>query len=160
MRLPRTATSGALTRVTLPEGEPAWVPTSATGNGSGGALQMIMDRVPPSVGLRGNPDLVTRSSSITLQGEAQDNEHVRDMYIFAGARKVFYQSNAGGANPRSLTYEAEVPLHPGINYVTVFARESNDVVSRRLMVIRRDGAQGELLETPRFDDSIFGESAH
>lgn len=160
LRLPRTATSGAFTRVTLAEGEPAWVPSSASGSGSGGQVSIVMNRVPPSVGLSGTPDLVTRESSITLRGEAQDDEHVRDMYIFAGARKVFYQSNADGDNPRSLRYEAPIPLHPGINYVTVFARESNDVISRRMMVIRRDGPQGQLLETPRFDDSIFGESAH
>jgi hypothetical protein len=36
-----------------------------------------------------------------------------------------------------------------VNYVTVIARESNEVVSRFTRIVRRDAADGSLLETPK-----------
>ena len=43
---------------------------------------------------------------------------------------------------------------------STIARESDDVLSRRMMVIRRDGPNGELLETPRYDEDVFGAAGH
>ncbi|MEM6954744.1 MAG: MXAN_5808 family serine peptidase, partial [Myxococcota bacterium] len=157
----QSARVGAFVRVALEDGEPAWVPASSVTGGRGRSsarIEFAYDHRPPSVEIAGNIDLVTRNESIVLRGSAQDDVRVRDLYIFAGARKVYYQANAEGGN--RLNYEATVPLHGGINYVTVFARESDDVISRRTMVIRRDGPNGQLLETPRYDDGLFGSSPH
>ena len=55
-----------------------------------------------------------------------------------------------------MSFDTEVPLHGGVNYITVFARESDEVVSRRLFVVRRDAADGSLMATPRHDDALFG----
>jgi carboxyl-terminal processing protease len=82
---------------------------------------------------------------------------VRDVYVFVGAKKVFYQAQRGKTSARDLAFSATIPLSPGINYVTAVARENNDVASRRTFVVRRDGPNGALLETPRFDDEEFGE---
>jgi hypothetical protein len=80
------------------------------------------------------------------------------VYIFVGARKVYYKSNPGD-DVQSLAFSAEVPLDPGINYVSVFARENQDVVTRQTFVVRRDAEDGSLLETPEHDTEAFDEFA-
>jgi hypothetical protein len=37
----------------------------------------------------------------------------------------------------------------------VFARESDEVISREVIQIRRDAADGTLMETPRFDEELY-----
>lgn len=86
----------------------------------------------------------------------RDDQRVRDLYIFVGSRKVYYQSNRGSDTPREASFQTDVTLNPGINYITVFARESDDVISRETFVVRRDGADGSLLETPQYDDHALG----
>jgi len=102
--------------------------------------------------------LVTREPTLRLRGRATDDQRVRDLYIFVGARKVFYQPNDPSSNPREASFDTRVPLSGGINYVTVFVRESDHVVSRRTLVVRRDAADGALMETPGFDEE-FGHAA-
>ena len=78
------------------------------------------------------------------------------MYIFVGSRKVFYRSNLGGDNPKQMDVETTIPLRPGVNFITVVARESNEVLTREVLVVRRDGPDGALLETPKNgDDDLF-----
>ena len=49
-------------------------------------------------------------------------------------------------------FEAQLPLRPGINFVTVVARESNEVASHKSFIVRRDGQDGRLLDTPKSDE--------
>jgi carboxyl-terminal processing protease len=46
-------------------------------------------------------------------------------------------------------------MRPGINYVTVVAREDNEIASHNTFIVRRDGPDGALLETPKNDDEFF-----
>ena len=39
--------------------------------------------------------------------------------------------------------------------ITVFARENDEVISRQVLQIRRDAADGSLMETPRFDEELY-----
>jgi carboxyl-terminal processing protease len=84
-----------------------------------------------------------------------DGDRVLDAYVFVGARKIYYRSNKGTADPKKETFELDVPLRPGVNYVSVWARENAETVQRKVFVIRRDGPSGELLETPKSDDDVF-----
>lgn len=158
LSLPRQASYNGFTRVALADEQVAWVADSelSPGAGRGGQVSFALRQRAPAIELASAPDLVTRSNTIDLRGAARDDHRVRDLYIFSGARKVFYLSNGHGDHPGETPFHAEVPLTPGINYVTIFARESDDVVSRRLLVIRRDGPDGALLETPRYDEDVFG----
>lgn len=151
----RSATSGDFVRVALDGDQPAWVLAGElTRSGSGGSIVSELSHEPPQVNMTGTPVLVTRDDSIRLQGQARDNNELVDLYIFVGARKVHYASNSDGDG--TIDYDVEIPLQGGINYVTVFARESEEVVGRRTLVIRRDGPNGELLETPRYDEEVWG----
>jgi carboxyl-terminal processing protease len=74
------------------------------------------------------------------------------VFIFVGSRKVFYQSNRAAKDGATEKFAATLPLRPGINYVMVVARESNEVASRKSFIVRRDAPDGSLLETPKSDD--------
>ncbi|MEM9073428.1 MAG: MXAN_5808 family serine peptidase [Myxococcota bacterium] len=148
------AESNGFVRVRVGENEVGWVASSSLGSGSGGQLNFRLDHMPPRLEVS-DIELVTRRSSFRLRGEARDDQQVRDLYIFAGARKVFYHSTRGTNDRRVAPFDTEVPLTPGVNYITVFARESDQVVSRRLLVVRRDAQDGSLMETPRYDEDVW-----
>ena len=76
---------------------------------------------------------------------ASDDARLLDAYIFVGSRKVFYRSNRNGADPKQMAFDADLPLRPGVNVVTVVARENPDTTTRRTFIVRRDGPNGELL---------------
>ena len=52
-------------------------------------------------------------------------------------RKIFYRSNSASRQPKELRFTTDVPLWPGANYVTVHARESEEVQSQDTVVIFR-----------------------
>ncbi|MCS6798754.1 MAG: S41 family peptidase [Myxococcota bacterium] len=149
-------------RVELEGRRPAWVAASdllgpgETPAAPGGELSWRISHVPPSLRVNLSDGLVTREPVVTLHGVARDDVRVRDVYVFVGGRKVFYRSNAHGTRTDEMAFDATIPLRPGINYVTVFARESDRIASRRLLVVRRDGPAGELLRSPLHEDDLFG----
>jgi len=113
----------------------------------------LLSHSPPGIEVEAL-DLVTRTDKAKLKGFATDGDRILDMYVFVGSRKIFYKSNKGGADPKKAAFELDLPLRPGVNYVSVWARESSETVQRRIFVIRRDGPSGELLDTPKSDDDI------
>ena len=54
-----------------------------------------------------------------------------------------------------MALDADVSLRPGVNIITVFARESPDTMSRKTIIVRRDGPAGELLPTPTTEESLW-----
>lgn len=156
MSLPAQAELPGFVRIDLGEGRPAWVAsTDAAARGNGGHLTLSLDHMPPSIEIDGQLAQVTRDATLSIHAVARDDQRVRDVYIYVGLRKVFYQSNGGAETPAVADIRARVPLNPGINYVVVFARENDQSISRRSFVVRRDGPNGELLETPRMTDEWF-----
>jgi carboxyl-terminal processing protease len=89
-----------------------------------------------------------------VHGVANDDAQLLDAYIFVGSRKVFYHSNRNGSDPRHMAFDADLPLRPGVNVVTIVARENPDTTTRRTFIVRRDGGNGELLPTPKTDDEL------
>jgi carboxyl-terminal processing protease len=148
------ATVGNFVRVDLGEGRPGWVARSAlaTSVGVKGRLVDVLAHMPPKLEVSYGNALTTQQDSLKLKGTAIDDTRVRDVYIFVGSRKVYYQSNRGASDPTKQQFEATLPLRPGINYVTVVARESNEVASHKSFIVRRDGPDGALLDTPKSDE--------
>ena len=108
----------------------------ATG-GTGGSVAWAVNHMPPDLEVDFGQTLVTRTPRLRVHGRATDDRRVRDLYVFVGSRKVFYRSNRGNENPRQLSFDTEVPLAGGINYVTVFARESPEFAGRKTVLVRR-----------------------
>lgn len=154
-----TAEVNGYVRVLLENEQPAWVIARSARRGSGAVaphVRFALSEQPPRIALPTMPELVTRGDSVHLTFHVEDDRRVRDAYIFVGSRKVFYQA-AAEETSRAMDLVADVPLHAGTNVVTLFVRESPTSVSQRTWVFRRDGADGALLETPRFEDDWFTE---
>lgn len=73
-----------------------------------------------------------------------DDHKVADVFVFVtnrtakiDHRKVFYQSNRKGSDPKKLAFDGTIPLWPGANTVAIVARESNQVQSQQTLIIER-----------------------
>jgi len=51
-----------------------------------------------------------------------------------------------------MPFDATVPLRPGVNVITVVARENPDTVGRKTIIVRKDGPNGEILQTPKTEE--------
>jgi carboxyl-terminal processing protease len=122
---------------------------------SGGAVAFVdsMAHAPPVVEVS-DPALATRDTHAAIHGTTGDGERLLDAYVFVNSRKVFYQSNRNGTDPKSMPFAVDLPLRPGVNMVSVIARETPDTVGHRTFIIRRDGPDGALLTTPKTDDDL------
>jgi carboxyl-terminal processing protease len=98
--------------------------------------------------------LATRDAHVVIEGTATDADQVLDVYTFVGSRKVFYKSNRKSPDPLKMRFSIDVRLTPGINVIHVVARQNEDTATRRTMVVRRDGPNGEALPTPKSE--LFG----
>lgn len=87
-------------------------------------------------------EAVTVADTIRIRGKATDESAVRDVYIFVGDDKRYFKSTKDSALPNELTFEAEVPLENGINYITIVAEESAELETRRILAVRRDRKDG------------------
>ncbi len=114
----------------------------------------IYMRAPPTLDVRAAA-MATKDDKIKISGVAQDSEKLLDLYIFVGSRKLFYKSNRDGADPKKAAFEFDAPLRPGVNLITVVARETPDTTTRRTVVVRKDASDGALLKTPKTDDPIL-----
>lgn len=152
----RLATFGEFTKVRLEKERFGFVPTAALADAQGtgkGKLQPLLSRSPPLLEVK-SFKLSTRGDSVKIEGVATDGDRVLDTYMFVGSQKVFYQSNQGGSDSKKMTFSHEAKLSPGVNVITIVARENQDVASRETIVVRKDGPDGEALPTPK--RSAFG----
>src|SRR5690606_24516557 len=90
--------------------------------------------------------------------EAYDPERLMDMYVFVGSRELYSQANRDGAEPHRARFTFDAPLQPGVNPITVVARESPGTTTRRVDVVRRGGPTGALLKTPKDDGDFLFEA--
>jgi len=119
------------------------------------AFEDVMRRFPPTVEVDAVP-LATREGTIGIKAIATDAERLLDAYVFVGTKKVFYRSNKNGQDARKMPFDAQIPLRPGVNAISVVARENPDTIGRKTVIVRRDGPQGELLQTPKTEEDAAG----
>ncbi len=112
------------------------------GLGSSG-VERVFQLTPPIIHV-GRYPLSTLAHDVTIEGTAYDDHQLKDVYVEVvypkgprPKRKVYYQSNRHGADPRALTFRTRVPLRPGLNRITVVAREDLHVRSQRTLVVLR-----------------------
>jgi carboxyl-terminal processing protease len=149
----RLGTFGSFTKISLDGQRFGFVETVRLKDGGAGKVSMkpLLTHSPPLLDVK-PAALATRGDKVKIEGIATDGDRVLDVYVFVGAHKVFYQSNRKGSDPLKLGFSFDAALSPGINVVTVVARESEDTATRNTMVVRRDGANGEALPTPKSDE--------
>jgi len=161
MRLLQTATSGAFARINLGGGRPGWVAADAVSPAQGQVTQdpplaWVTGHASPEIELATLDSYITREEVFRVQGKATDGQRVRDLYISTSRHKVYYESNQGSTTPRELVFDAEIPVHPGMNAIMVVAREDNNSVTRHYFMVRRDAEDGSLMETTKFEGALLG----
>ncbi len=139
-------TFGTWTKVKLGATKIGYLPTamlSSGGNGSG-SFSALWNSTPPLISLA-TKSLETNADTFKMQGTVTDDSHVEDVYIFVSnqsakieSRKVFYRSNRGGKDGKSLDFATDLPLWSGSNMVTIVARASSDVRSVKTLFVYRD----------------------
>ena len=101
--------------------------------------------LPPGLMLEPVPRVV-KDDHVTLRGTATHPRRVRDVAVLVrppGAsqldRKVHYAASSdGGASAQTLPFEAEVPLEPGGNRITVLVRDGKKVERREDVWVFRE----------------------
>ena len=163
--VPQIGEFGQFMKISLGDGRFGFVDASnvkAASEPPRGSFEPLMTHSPPVLEVT-PASLATRADKVKIQGVARDGDQVVDTYMFAGSRKVFYQSNRKGKDSKSMRFEQEVELDPGINVIVVVSRENEDVASAHTLVVRRDGPNGEALATPKRqtfgEDWVFTDSA-
>jgi carboxyl-terminal processing protease len=155
-RLAVTGELNGFARVQLGEERFGYVALSDVGDANAPGsfkLEPLLTRSPPL--LEVSPaTLATRSDTVRISGTARDADQVRDAYVFVGSRKVYYKSNRKSTDPKTLPFSFEAKLDPGMNVITVVARENEDTATSQTLAVRRDGPSGEALATPSRD--VFG----
>jgi carboxyl-terminal processing protease len=144
-----TGMSSGFYRVDLEPGRPGFIAeaaaqrTSSTSGKSG--FTPAWQVSPPRLELAQSQPLV-EAGTIHLSGSAKDERKVADVFVFVSnrtskidRRKVFYRSNRKGATPQQMAFDANIPLWPGANIVTVVARENPQVQSQQTLVVERVG---------------------
>jgi carboxyl-terminal processing protease len=152
-RLERTGQYKGFSRVSLGDGRVGYVETDDLGDTTDTELlgfEPLLSRSPPVLEVA-PATLATRSAKVRVSGLASDGDQVRDAYVFVGSRKVFYMSNRKATEPKRLPFAFDAELQPGVNIITVVARENEDVATAQTLVVRRDGPNGEALTTPKRD---------
>lgn len=150
--------AGAFAKVSLGGGRFGFVQNSELTSGSAPrgavAFEDVYSHAPPTLDIQAAA-MATRADKVKITGSALDRERLLDTYVFVGSRKLFYKSNRDGADPKKLSFEFEAPLRPGVNVITVVARETSDTTTRRTLIVRKDGPDGSILKTPKSDDPIL-----
>ena len=158
--LPVTGRAGDMVRVEWQKGRVGFAAGAdvepARGKASG-VVAEVWQRQPPRIVLtpdpaRGAP--VVTGEKIHVEGSASvppgvagAHTRLRDVFIFANEQKVFFKvvPEAGGST--RMDFAADVPLKPGNNVITVFAREDEEFQARRTVFVHRRGtaevAQGQ-----------------
>jgi carboxyl-terminal processing protease len=123
-----------------------FVPEASVAAGGSGSstFSPYWHSTPPLISLQTKPG-DTGATTYKLQGTVSDETHVEDVYIFVDNktskienRKVFYRSNRGGKDGKTVDFAADLPLWPGSNLVTIVARENADVRSVKYLYLYRD----------------------
>jgi carboxyl-terminal processing protease len=112
-----------------------------------GTVAEAWQREPPRIALAPDPlkgapvvdgDHLKLSGTATLQQSSDAGaSRLRDVFIYVGDQKVFFKVVPEGTNAARLDFATELPLKPGNNVVTVFAREDEEFQTRRSIVVYR-----------------------
>ncbi|MGC4064198.1 MAG: hypothetical protein QM784_06055 [Polyangiaceae bacterium] len=154
----RISTIGEFTKVRIEGDRFGFIATSSLSDAASrpttGTFLPSLRRSPPVIELE-PVALSTRETHVPITGFVTDSDRVSDVFVFVGNRKTYYRAAPKQTDTQRLPFETRIDLNPGVNVVTVVARENADTVSRVNLIIRRDAPSGAYLPTPKSE--LFGE---
>lgn len=136
----RKARSGsdAFVRVEVADGVFGFVALADVKSSKGkaaGDVTPVLHRRPAGIdfGVPADKPVVVDAETYTLNATVSDADGVRDVVVFAGGQKVFYK--AFGKGEGKVNVKASVELKPGLNHITVVAREDHDYAQRQTLTV-------------------------
>jgi carboxyl-terminal processing protease len=147
--LPADARVGDFWRVEWAKGRFAFVADADVKPAKGprsGAVAEAWQREPPKIAISPDPmkgapvtegDTFKLSGTASVAPAADGSATLRDVFVFVNDQKVFFKVVPQSANAAKLDFQADLPLKPGNNVVTVFAREDDELQTRRSVVVYR-----------------------
>ncbi len=147
-----TGKTAEWSRIELESGRPGFlaVQDAKPAKGDGGVPKGFAPTwqvSPPVLTLNASAQQID-APTLKLTGLAKDDNKIADVYVFVSnrkgkidRRKVFYRSNRKGAVQSELAFDADIPLWPGPNLITVVARESTQVQSQTAIYVERTSKQ-------------------
>jgi len=119
-----------------------------------GEAGFSLHRAPPDINLSRAPGLLVQEGRAVLSGVVQDDAGMRDVIIYQGDEKLYYQGGQDGVT--SLPFTAEASLEPGQNLFVIQARDDTGLTSLRSVVVWYDDTGDERLASSELP--IEGES--
>jgi len=116
-----------------------------TGARPSGAPADVWPYEPPHIALQPDPGKgapVVEGERLHVEGSAEASSapgfplRLRDLFVYVNDQKVFFKLAPEPATAR-LDFATDVPLKPGVNVVTVFARMDEELQSHRSFVVFR-----------------------
>ncbi|MFL5260975.1 MAG: MXAN_5808 family serine peptidase [Anaeromyxobacteraceae bacterium] len=166
--LPVAGRIGDLVRVEWAKGRYGWAPAADLEPAQGARaattnVAEVWQREPPRIAFtspnpaQGAP--VVEGEKLHVEGTASvpagvpgARTRLRDVFIFVNDQKVFFKVVPESNGATKVDFAADVPLKPGNNSVTVFAREDEEFQARRTFFVNRRGgaevAQGVHVDPP------------
>ncbi len=89
---------------------------------------------PPSIRIS-NPPLSTTSQELALKGSVTDESGMELVSVFVGDHKVILLPST----LKEIPLFAKVRLNKGMNLITILAKDRSGLISRKSVVVRRDG---------------------
>lgn len=114
------------------------------------ALQALSrQRVPPDLSITRRPELRVQDPNVVLSGIIRDESGVRDVMVYLGEDKIFYQG-AKGDLP-ALPFSVEASLKDGLNHLVVLAHDNEGFrLAREVNVyLDRPGAEPQVKDGAR-----------
>lgn len=146
-RLEQVGEANGFVRVRLGSDVYGYVPSSGvspskgkpmtTGDATG--LSLVYGRDPPMIRFQDAGgarilDAVVDGDRYDLVAKISDDGRVNDAYVFVGDQKVFYQ-RLDSRGPTDVTLRRGVKLQPGVNVITVVAREDDEFAQREVLTV-------------------------
>ena len=111
-----------------------------------GAAVEAWQKEPPRLTLVPDPAKgapVVESATFRLTGQAMlppsadPDARLRDLYVFVNEEKAYFKIASEGPADAKLDFAADLNLKPGLNQITVFAREDEELLTRRTVSVFR-----------------------
>ena len=105
-----------------------------------------VEREPPRIEITRRPGVEVNAADFVVSGKVTDAHGLRDVMVFHGDKKVFYQG--GGEGVSSLPFSVDGLLDPGTSLFVVLARDEAGMSSSAAFSTWYPPAEGAAAKTP------------